>query len=196
MKMKQLPKEKRDALILTVVLIAAVLAGLGFGLIRPQFRQLASLAAAHKAAETKLAEMKDAAKHASEVEAEVAAAEQMLAEAEKGIASGDVYDWVINTVRDFKAKGAYQVDILQFSPIGAQGPVNLLPGVPYKQASLSVVGSAYFHDFGRFIADFENTFPNLRVVNLTLEPSTLGAGGTEKLSFKIDLVTLVRSNPS
>jgi hypothetical protein len=196
MKMKQLPKEKRDMLLLAILLVAGIVAALGFGLIRPQFRRLTSLAAAHKAAEAKLVEMKDAAKHAGEVEAEAAAAEQMLAEAEKGIASGDVYDWVINTVRDFKAKGGYQVDILQFSPISAQGTVNLLPGVPYKQATLSVVGSAHFHDFGRFIADFENAFPNMRVINLGLEPSAAGVGLTEKLSFRMDLVTLVKSSAS
>jgi hypothetical protein len=195
MKLKHLPKEKRQALLLVGVLTAGAIAGLGLGLIRPQYQRLAELAKTHDDAEAKLAQMKEAAKHANEVEAEAAAAEQALVQAEKGVASGDLYDWIINTVRQFRA--GYQVDILQFSPISTVAPVNLLPGVPYKQASLSVVGTAYFHDFGRFVADFENAFPNIRVVNLVLEPSpSAGPGLAEKLSFRIDLITLVKPNPS
>ena len=37
--------------------------------------------------------------------------------------------------------------------------VNLLPNFPYKQATLTVAGTAHFHDLGRFLADFENQIP-------------------------------------
>ena len=41
---KKLPKEKRNELILVVVITIGVLAALGFGLIRPQYGVLADLA--------------------------------------------------------------------------------------------------------------------------------------------------------
>ena len=75
--------------------------------------------------------------------------------------------------------------------------MNLLPNFPYKQASLSLAGTAHFHDFGRFLADLENQFPHIRVVNLSLDlnPSP-AAEDQETVSFKLDLVTLVKTNPS
>ena len=75
--------------------------------------------------------------------------------------------------------------------------MNLLPNFPYKQATLSLVGTAHFHDFGRFLADLENQFPHIRVVNLSLELNqSPAAEDQETVSFKLDIVTLVKTNPS
>jgi hypothetical protein len=43
----------------------------------------------------------------------------------------------------------------------------------------------------------ENTFPHMRLLNVGIEmmpPS--GAGDPEMLSFKMEIITLVKSNPS
>lgn len=195
MKLKRLPKEKRNALVLVALLTVGTVAGLGLGLIRPQYEHLAKLRQSQAAAKAKLAQMKDASKHTDDIEAQAAQAEQALGQAEKGMATGDLYDWVINTVRQFKA--GYQVEILQIGTPTPPAPVNLLPGIPYLQSTLSVVGTAHFHDLGRFLAEFENAFPDIRLVNLSLEPAALtGAGAAEKLYFKLDLVTLVKINPA
>jgi hypothetical protein len=48
---------------------------------------------------------------------------------------------------------------------------------------------------GRFIADFENTFPLMRVVNLSLEMNAAPtAAERDKLAFKMDIITLVKPN--
>ena len=107
-----------------------------------------------------------------------------------------MYSWVINTLRDFKGKYS-KVNVPQFNPIGATSDVNLTPNFPYKQATLSVAGSAHFHDFGRFLADLENQFPHIRVLNLSLELNQSPvAEEQETVSFKLDIVTLVKTNPS
>src|ERR1035441_2306292 len=125
----------------------------------------------------------------------LATAKTTLAEAEIDIASGDLYSWVVNTLRDFKAK--YKVNIPQFNPIGPTTEVNLMPNFPYKQTTLSVAGTAHFHDFGRFLADLENQFPHVRVLNLNLELNQSPvAEEQEMVSFKLDIVTLVKTNPS
>jgi hypothetical protein len=61
--------------------------------------------------------------------------------------------------------------------------------------TLTVSGTAYYHDLGKFLADFENEFPHIRLVNLDIQLSP-AVGDTEKLVFKVDIVTLAKPNPS
>jgi hypothetical protein len=194
MNFKKLPKEKRNQLILVIMITVAAVGGLYLGLIKSQKANLSQLAARKVAADKKYGEVKEALKRETQVEAEIVTARQALAEAEVDIASGDLYAWVINKLREFKA-GYTSVDIPQFSQLGAPTDVNLFPTFPYKQATLTVAGTAYFHDVGKFLADLENRFPHMRAVNLSLD-ATPGAGDPEKLSFKVDLITLVKNTAS
>jgi hypothetical protein len=192
MKMK-LSKEKRNQLVLVVIGTLAVLGGLGFGLIKLQYENLAAYAQRQEAAEGKLREMENAVKRKELVESVFAQASASLAEQEGTMASGDLYSWMYGTVRKFQ-KGYPKVEIPQLSPVSAPAPVNLLPNFPYKQATMQIGGTAYFHDLGQFVADFENQFPLIRVVNLTVELNNSPAPNErEKLAFKLDLVTLVKS---
>jgi len=194
MNFKQLPKQKRNQLILVVVLTLVVLGGLGFGLIRWQYAKLQFLADKQQEAEKKLGRVADAIKHADQLEAAYDAQRKVLAEKEEGMASGgDLYSWMVNMLRTFKL--SYTVDIPQISQPTSPSEVNLLPGFPYKQVTLRVGGTAYYHDFGNFIAEFENHFPYIRVVNLALEPAaSVVPGEKEKLAFSMDIVTLVKPN--
>jgi len=70
--------------------------------------------------------------------------------------------------------------------------MDLLPSFPFKQVKFTITGKAYYHDLGKFIADFENTFPHIRVVNLQLQPDQAN-GSDEKLSFKMEVIALVKS---
>ena len=192
---RNLPRDKRNKLLAVVLGTLAVLAGLYFGLIKYQEKNLVHLAQKKVAVEARHRQVLDAIKHAHQIEADLATAKKALAEAEADIASGDLYSWVINTLREFKAK--YKVNIPQFNPIGPTTEVNLLPNFPYKQTSLSVAGSAHFHDFGRFLADLENQFPHVRVLNLSLELNANPVGEEQEMvSFRLDIVTLVKTNPS
>src|SRR5205809_61414 len=65
-----------------------------------------------------------------------------------------------------------------------------------KQASYGIGGTAYFHDLGKFVADFENQYPYFRLVNLDIFPE-VGSGSSDKeprerLAFKMDIITLIR----
>lgn len=194
MNLRKLSKEKKQQLILVGMVTLMALSGLGFGLIRYQFQNLTRLAEAKSVTEKKLRQVGDSVKNAGQREADLAQARKALGEAESDIASGDLYSWVINALRQFKT--GYQVEIPQFNPIGPVSEVTMLPGFPYKQAALSVAGTAHFHDLGRFLADFENHFPHIRVLNLNLEPNPSPVSGdVETLLFKMDIVTLVKSTP-
>ena len=74
------------------------------------------------------------------------------------------------------------------------GEVDLMPHFPYKQLKVTVGGTAYYHDLGKFIADFENTYPHARIANLTLEPVGGTADSGEKLAFRMDIIAL--ANPT
>ena len=105
---------------------------------------------------------------------------------------GDVYRW---TTRTFTRLQTNQVEISQLEP-PRLGEVNILPKVPYKAATFTVIGTAYYHDFGKFLANLENGFPHVRVQRLELEPTQFGEPETEeqeKLNFKMEILALVKS---
>ena len=190
--MKQLSKEKRNRLIMVIAVTVIVLAGLWFGLISYQQGRLAELAERKSAIQAKLDKVQYAVKNAELVEAEVAIATKKLAALEDDMVYGDPYAWMYSKLKQFKA--AYKVEIPTLNPPEIKD-VNLLPKFPYKQAAFVIGGTAYFHDLGKFLADFENHFPLFRVVNPDLSPAPIQVEtDKEKLTFKMDVITLVKPN--
>ncbi len=190
--MKKLSKEKQQQLILTVLLTVMAVVGLWFGLIRVQRQSLATHAQRKEAAKQKLQQVKLAIEMADQIEQQLCESTKLLDKDEELMASGDLYSWFINTIRTFKL--GHKVEIPQYSQIEGPKEVTLLAGFPYKQATLTIAGTATFYDFGKFVADFENQFPHMRVLNLSLEPASALVGNEkEKLSFKIEVAALVKT---
>jgi hypothetical protein len=195
MNLRKLPKEKRNKLIAVVLGTLVALAGLYFGLIEYQEQSLQGLAQKKAAVEKRRQQVQDAIKSATKIETDLANAKKALADAEADVASGDLYAWMMNWLRRFKAD--YKVEIPQYSQLGSPVDVNLLPNFPYKQTTLTVSGTAHFHDLGRFLADLENQFPHVRLLNLSLDVNAPSASvEPETLSFKVDVVTLAKPNAS
>ncbi len=193
--MKRLSKEKRNQLVLVMMLIGGLLAGLWFGLIRFQQQQLDFLGQNKTAAEDKLHQIKQAIETADLVETQLGEVGQRLAKIESSMASGDLYSWTIDTLRHFKL--GYKVEIPQFSQIDGPKEMNMLAGFPYKQANMTISGTAFYQDFGRFVADFENQFPYMRVLNLSLEPvPAVSAADKERLAFRMEIAALVKTSAS
>jgi len=193
--MNKLPKEKRNQLILVILIIGASITGIWYGLINFQQQYLKDLAERKNAAQDKLRKVELAIKNADQTEADLASASKKLADVEEDMGSGDLFSWIVNKqLRPFLAP--YKVEIPQYSQLEVKD-MNLLPKFPYKQATIRVGGKARFHDFGKFLADFENTFPHFRVLNLEMEPTPLAADGDkEKLSFSMDIIALVKPGAS
>ena len=193
--MNKLSKEKRDQLILVALVTTGVLAGLWLGVINFQKQNLRHLSESKFKAEQDLQKIQQTIKNAPQIEASVTDASTRLHEEEQSMASGDLYFWMTETIRSLKL--GHKVEIPSLS--GLEGPkdFNMLPKFPYQQASVAMLGTAYFHDLGRFITDIENQFPLIRVQNLDVEPAQVlpGAAETtekEKLSFRLELVALVK----
>ena len=189
--MKRLSKEKKNQLALVGMVTAIVMAGLWFGLINVQQNKAAKISRDCEAAEQKLALVRKSIQDSEQLAAQVAEAAAKLGKLEAGMATGDLYSWAINSLRQFKTP--YKVEIPQFSQIDGPKDTTMLAGFPYQQATLTIGGTAFFYDFGRFLADFENAFPYIRVQNLQLEPmSAMASNDAEKLTFRMDIITLVK----
>jgi hypothetical protein len=105
-----------------------------------------------------------------------------------------MYSWVIARINRFKQN--HRVEIPQYSR-EVLCEVGLLPQFPYRAAMFQLRGTAYYHDFGRFVADLENKFPHMRVQNIELQPLSSTGGGAvdqELLSFRLEIVALVNPN--
>jgi len=185
-------QEKRNQFIFVVLCTGAVLVLMWLNLIRPRYAALSQIAAERNGAHDRLATIQTAIKQADATAADLAGKTQALADAESDMASGDLYSWTYNTMRQFKAPYQVEIPSIGHPDVGA---MDLLPAFPFKQVKFTVTGTAYFHDLGRFIADFENKLPHVRVVNLQIQPAD-AAGSSEKLSFKMDIIALVKSGSS
>jgi Tfp pilus assembly protein PilO len=189
--MKRLSKEKRDQLILVCIVTLMVLVGLWYMLIRSQKESLRALHDQRVKKEKKFVEMQAEIKKTAAVEAQLKDVSAKLWNREQDMVSGDYYATLVNTVRRFKIP--YKLDIPQFSPAASVTEVDLLPKFPYKQVRIAISGTGYYEDIGRFIADFENEYSASRIVNLELTPSTGPLDTKEKLTFRMEIVSLVAS---
>jgi Tfp pilus assembly protein PilO len=193
--MKNLPKEKRDRLILVCLGTAAILVGLYYGLITTQQKSLAEMDKKQVEQEDKLKNGQRLASSTAQIQKSLEAADAKLKAIESRMPSGDMYSWIILTVNTFKEN--YQVDIPQFSR-EVPAEIGMYAQYPYRAAVFNLRGTAHFHEFGRFVADFENTFPYMRIQNIELDPASASNASAqndqEKLAFKMEIVTLVNPN--
>jgi len=194
--MNKLPKEKRDRIIAVTIATVIAIGGIWYGLIRSQQAKLEESTRTTIKAREKVTNAKRRVEKEKLIQVELDAARLGLKAIEEEMAAGDLYSWIIVTVNKFRA--AYRVDIPQFSREQVS-EVNVIPGFPYKGATFTLRGTAYYHDLGKFVADFENAFPHVRLLNLEMEPVGLpnptaqsNLDEQEKLSFKMDIVTLIK----
>jgi hypothetical protein len=191
--MKRLPPAKRNNLIIVIAITIALLCGVYFFLIQSQKEQNIKLAHDTIDRQDELDKIKKSIKQADITDANLTEITLQLNRAEEDVVTGDPYAWIYDTIRRFRTN--YHVDIPNIGqPITSE--VDLLGGFPYKQVKVSLSGTAYFHDLGKFIADFENAYPHVRLVNLSLEPAAGGGPNSngEKLTFRVDMVALFKSN--
>jgi len=200
---KKLPKEKRDRLILVVVSTGIAMALIWQGLIGWQKGRLRSMADQRLDEEIRVNNAQRLVASIDQIKADLKSKSGDLRHLETEMASGDMYSWIITKVNQFKV--GYNIDIPQFSR-EVPTEVGLLADFPYKAALFNIRGKAFYHDLGRFIADFENAFPYVRVQNLELEPAGMASAGAaaggndperdhpEKLAFRMEIVTLINPN--
>jgi Tfp pilus assembly protein PilO len=185
--MSKLPKDKRDKMILVGFVTVVASVGLWFFVIKSQRATLQTVRDEVQKSRDQLARGNATLATKEKVNEQFDEARRKLAQCEAAMAApNDMYSWLIQTLNTFSV--GRRVDIPQF---GRELPteVGIFPKFPYRAALFNLRGSAHYHDFGKFLADFENIYPYIRVQNIELAP---GGEGPEKLSFNLELLTLVR----
>ncbi len=190
--MSKLSKDKRDKIILVGIVTAAVSAAIWLLVIKSQSQTLKDARAEAIKSRDQLKRGQTTLTTQAQVDQDFESSSQKLKQRESGMAApNDMYSWLIQTLNNFRL--GYRVDIPQF---GRELPseVGIFPKFPCRAALFNVRGSAHYHDLGKFMADFENAFPYIRVQNIELDPSSEGSDNEsrEKLTFKMELLTLVR----
>lgn len=192
--MNKLPKEKRNKVILVWLVTVMLAAAWGFAILSYQLDAKRHASDTTEKLKNQLADMQKMLARKDQIQADRDTEQEKLDALESQMASGDIYSWVVTTMRNFKE--GRKIDIPQISQPN-RSENTLLPKFPYSQATLTVVGTAYYQDLGMFIADFENQFQFARIINLDVTPNTgQAAGEPEKLTFKMDIVFLVKPNQS
>ena len=190
--MNKLSKEKRSQLALVTIVILLIATGLYMGLVRGLQRKVQLLDLEKDKANRKLERISDISHQGGEIAADLAAVRSELEARESEMVSDDLYSSMINKIRKFKL--AYPVEIKQFTSKGASD-MNMIPRFPYKQFTVSILGSAYYHDLGKFIADFENEFRSSRIANIELTAeSAQTPDEKEKLIFRMEIISLVKNS--
>jgi Tfp pilus assembly protein PilO len=188
--MKRLPPIKRNQLIGVVLGTLGLISLVYFLLISPQNDKNRALANSIGSETVRLQQMKDTIKQMQATASALADLTQQLNHAEEDVASGDLYAWTYDTIRRYKTN--YHVDIPTTGQPSLPADCDLIANFPYKQIRFTLAGTAYYHDLGKFISDFENKFPHCRVLNVSADPAANGPNGGEKLNFKMDIVALVK----
>lgn len=187
--MSKLSKAKRDQLILVCLGVVVAIVGIYYGIITGQKKNLAAAQKNATDARSKVDKAESVLKRKDATTADVEALAQKIKNIEDTMPSGDLYSWVLITMNNFITPRK----ISNFSSSRETlSEVAIIPKFPYKAASFTIRMTAHYHDFGAFLADFENQYPYVRIQNIDIAPAEKGAEGSERLDLTFQLVTLVR----
>jgi len=195
--MNKLSKDKQQQLIAVAMASVVVIGLLYFFVISAQGKSKAGKKAEIEATQLAVDEASKLKKDTPAIQEQLEEVMARQAVMEKNMAAGDLYSWVILAVNDFKAKGGYRVQIPYFSREERAG-IGMYGDFPYEAVKYQLKGNGYYHDFGKFLADFENAFPFIRVQNFDITPEGGVSTGpeAEKLSFKFEIVVLLKPKES
>jgi len=190
--MRALTPAKLRQLVLLIAGAGGGLFLLWFLLVRTAGLKSAQIDLDTQDAQLRLDTARQRGKKGEQIKAGLDKAREKLQIAELEMAQGDPYRWIIKTFLNFKKR--HPVEIANFEQPRV-GEFELHPKLPYQSATFSMNGTAFFHDFGKFLADLENTFPYLRIQRIELDPASGGRPGgdaDEKLSFRMDVTILAK----
>jgi hypothetical protein len=202
--MNKLSKEKRQKLLLVAIGTGGVLAALYLLVVTSQMAALAECANKLDSVLDKLSKAENWVRMAPGIESKLEASRKELESKHEGMAPVDKFKWFYNTLEQSLARS--QVKVTDITKEPELGEVGVLPKFPYRAATFGVKLRARYHEFGSFLADFENQFPHMRVQNVEMEPEGSARGSakepsavadhagqdSENLSITMRVVTLVK----
>jgi Tfp pilus assembly protein PilO len=194
MNFSKLSKEKKNHLLLVGLVTLMLMVGIGYGLIRFQLDYVKALQAQKVEADKSFKKMMSVIGAREDVQKRLDEAINSLSQQENAMVTGDKLSWLIRTIEQ-SLRQHPKLQVPDFSTI-TEEDCTLLARFPYSQVTIGIKGTGRYHDLGRFLADFENSHPHFRIVNLELEPAAPGPRDEkevkEQLSFKLTVIALVK----
>jgi hypothetical protein len=191
--MMKLTKTQRDQLLAIAMGTVGVIAALWFFVVNAQYVELAATSKKIAEMKKKLTDAGAVIREADQINTELNRNLDILKAREATFApEHDPYSWMEETTARFllppgdthRYKTATITDI-KTPEITDKGVIG---SFPYRWARFHITGQGYYHDFGKFIADFENHFTYCRIENLEVYAPTIREV-PETLSFNFDIVT-------
>ena len=173
----------------------ALIAALWYLVIVAQGKTLAGITADCARMRTKLGAASDKVRRADQVSHEWTNSMEKLAQREATFAPArEPYSWMGAVLRHFAAPAEdihryKSITNLDFKPpeISDKGVIG---GFPYKWARFHITGEGHYHDFGKFLANFENAFPYFSLQNLDVfVPDIRQTQDPDMLAYSFDIVT-------
>ena len=177
--MNKLSKEKRDKLLMVGVATLMVVALWWNFVIGAQSDKLADYNRKVAALRDKVDKAERLSRLETVIGQNLQTSRRLLDSKQESMApsAGQRY-WLLKLIDQFKKD--YSMELLAISqPVEEE--IGVLPKFPFRAAIFGVKASAQYHEFGRFVADFENAFPYLAIRNIKLEPEG-DAGATRPIS--------------
>ncbi|MGD0412173.1 MAG: hypothetical protein ABSC18_10765 [Verrucomicrobiota bacterium] len=193
--MIKITKTQRDQLIGVAAGAVAVMAALWYFVILAQGKELAVTQANCVKMRTKIKDASAEVSRAEKIGLELTNCMQQLSRREATFAPArEPYTWMVGLMGDFavppKEVHHYKtVSISDVKPpdISERGVIG---DFPYKWARFHITGEGHYHDFGKFIANFENNFPYFAIQNLDIfVPDIRQSRDPDMLAYSFDVVT-------
>jgi len=191
----KLTKTQREQLIAIAIGAVMVLGALWYFGVTAKQKEL--IATRHKTEEMdkKLHDADALMRREGEISGTLQTRTDLLAKLEGELAPDrDAYAWLINTMNTFmQMHRGVNIETYSQPEVSEDG---LIPKFPYKWATFHLRGTGYYHEWGKFFSDFENTFPYFRIQSPMLSANTGPGMQPEKLSVNFDIVAPVLSSDS
>lgn len=188
--MNKLSKAQRDQLIGIAVATVALMAALWYFGVMAKQNELKTTRQKSADMQQKLREAEALMRRGDEISEKLRNRSELLAKREAGLAPDrDAYAWLIDTMNGFvQSHKGVNIDSYSQPEVSDLGVV---PKFPYRWATFHLRGTGYYHECGKFLADFENAFPYFRVQNLNVTASAGAGMEAEKLGMTFDVVAPV-----
>ena len=195
----KLSKDKRDKLILICIAAVGIIAVLYFFVLTDMSDEQATLGTKITSLRDKVDKSQRILKRQAELHARLEELRKELNERQAQMPRpGEDHVWFLKIMEDRRSK--FNLDISEIRNPEAWDP-GILPKFPFKGVSFNVTLVGGYSDFGRFLADFENTFPYMRVQLLGVSPDLpqaapgmpVQASDGGKLRFNFRVISLIKT---
>lgn len=171
--MNKLSREKRNQLLGIAAGVVVLCGVLWYFVVSSLNENLAKARVSVEDLQTKIEKAQRLIKRRAAIETDLAGLTNLLAQAEVEMIPVEQLNgkkWLLDKLNHF-TKDRYDVTLMNLSNdplIGKQ--FLILPKFDYSAAVYNVEVRTFFHEYGRFLADFENSFPYLRIQSLQMWP--------------------------